>query len=196
MLKTRHYYCYQMSNVFGDIGKKIGNTLENVQKDLSKTSLAKSITAMAQSLSEENPSTNLSGPPAGTKSRLFSDIFRRSMCMRTKIANKFDKVPGDQVNDSQDDLQLKLPLFRKLEKEFCDLLEAYEIMLVERIRLEELLTRNDQIDSLDDFELVGQYYRSLQDSTKVISFYNDKVFVDFVACKGRDCEINKGIRTL
>ena len=62
----------------------------------------------------------------------------------------------------RDDVQEKLALFARLEKEFCDLIEAYEILLEERRHLEIILTQNGQLDSLDDLELISQYYRAQQ----------------------------------
>lgn len=68
---------------------------------------------------------------------------------------------------TRDDVQDKLAIFARLEKEFCDLIEAYEILLVERIHLEEIITVNSQLESLDDLELVGQYYKAIQDTSQV-----------------------------
>jgi hypothetical protein len=68
---------------------------------------------------------------------------------------------------SRDDVQDKLATFARLEKEFCDLIEAYEILLVERIHLEEMITGENQLESLDDLELVGQYYKAIQDTSSV-----------------------------
>jgi hypothetical protein len=67
----------------------------------------------------------------------------------------------------RDDVQDKLATFARLEREFCDLIEAYEILLVERIHLEEIITGSSQLESLDDLELVGQYYKAIQDTSQV-----------------------------
>lgn len=96
----------------------------------------------------------------------------------------------------RDQVQEKLAIFARLEKEFCDLIEAYEIMLVERQHLEELLVGQGELESLDDLELVGQYYKALQDTSQVfpLSLFGwqtiDEDALDF---QGGDCEIDPGI---
>lgn len=73
--------------------------------------------------------------------------------------------------EGRDPVQEKLAIFARLEKEFCDLIEAYEILLVERMHFEEIIIGNSQLESIDDLELVGQYFRAIHDTAQVISTF-------------------------
>lgn len=65
-------------------------------------------------------------------------------------------------------MQEKLAFFARLEKEFSDLIEAYEIVLEERRHISQIIRETTQLESLDDLELVGQYFRALHDNAQVI----------------------------
>lgn len=167
-----------MSNVFGNLGKKISSTLENAHKDL-RQSFAKSLTAAAQTIAHPTPTLTSRKAP-GKKSLLFSAILQRALKMKTQLTTR-TKVEGSlaattaaaaasttTTTEARDNGEGRLGLGERLEKEFCDLVEAYEILLSERCHLEEILGgMTSQLESLDDLELVEQYYRSLQDTAQV-----------------------------
>lgn len=180
-----------MSSVFGSLGKKISSTLDNAQKDL-RFSVAKSLSAAATTIATSSTDVH----PPGTKSKLFSAILDRSRRVRDKIVDRRsaqgiaaqrtlilalaqDAAPYPGANIAapseltRDDVQGRLASFVRLEKEFCDLIEAYQILLMERIHLEEIISGNSQLDSLDDLELVGQYYKAVQDTSQVETLWKD-----------------------
>lgn len=90
-------------------------------------------------------------------------------CSKDGLGASNAKAPHTSPDSpvQRDEVQDKLAIFARLEKEFCDLIEAYEIMLAERRHLEEILVREGELESLDDLELVGQYYKALQDNSQV-----------------------------
>lgn len=160
-------------SVLENLGKKISTTFENAQKDL-RHSVAKSLSVAATTIA--TPSNK--AQTAGNKTKLFSTILERSKRIRDHIIDHrnptiTERTPAAGITTSgggvvaRDDVQDKLATFARLEKEFSDLIEAYEILLVERVHLEEIMTGNSQLESLDDLELVGQYYKALQDATQV-----------------------------
>lgn len=71
------------------------------------------------------------------------------------------------VGPQKDYLQSNISNFAIMWKEYSDLLEAFELIYVERVHLEEIMVCEDKLESLDDLELVGQYFHSLQDSQEV-----------------------------
>lgn len=165
-----------MSGVLGNLSKKISTTLDTAQKDL-RQSVAKTLTVAATSLANA-PTQAGPGTAPGSKSKLFSTILERSRHVRDTVRHRCKpggaeppagangiSTQGGSVE--RDEVQERLALFSRLEREFADLIDAYEILLVERIHLEEIMTVNNQLESLDDLELVGQYYKSLQDASQV-----------------------------
>lgn len=166
-----------MSNVFGNLGRKISTTLESAQKDF-KSSLKTLSKAASTTLGSTGREVVLQ-KPAGSKTKLFATILERSQRVREHIDGHRDThqtgatptptEPGDSMVIGRDEVQERLALFARLEREFCDLIEAYEILLSERVHMEEIFTGTSQLESLDDLELVGQYYKALQDTSQVPS---------------------------
>lgn len=166
-----------MSNVFGNLGRKISTTLESAQKDLKSSlkTLSKAATTTLGSTSREVVPQKL----VGGKTKLFATILERSQRVRDHMADHRDvhgtsaspapPEPEDSMTVARDETQGRLALFARLEREFCDLIEAYEIILSERVHMEEIFTGTSQLESLDDLELVGQYYKALQDTSQVLS---------------------------
>lgn len=164
-----------MSNVFGNLGKRISTTLESAQKDL-KSSLRTLSKAASTTLGPTGRDPALQRP-AGSKSQLFATVLERSQRVRDHIIDCRDPRqnatatagagPDGPVAAGRDEVQEKLAVFARLEREFCDLIEAYEILLSERVHMEEIFAGTSQLESLDDLELVGQYYRALQDTAQV-----------------------------
>lgn len=63
--------------------------------------------------------------------------------------------------------QVDVSLVNNLLIDYKYLIEAFELMYVERTYLEEILVVESELESLDDLELVAQYYKGLHDSLAV-----------------------------
>jgi len=148
--------------------EKVKSTFESAQKDL-LDSVNRSFVSVASSLSVGSPDRE--GPTKG-KTALFVSVGKRAkrVYQQNLPLNEFE--PTDQ--DPQRDIaQEQLAQYGRLFREFRDLLDGYEILLAERSHLEQTLcgettrTRQGaiQLESLDDLELVGQYYRALHDKS-------------------------------
>lgn len=165
-----------MSNVFGSLGKKISTTLESAQKDLKSSikTLGKAASTTLGSTSGDSAPRR----PAGSKTKLFATVLERSQRVRSHIVDHRNPhqaatatAPAGtdgSMAAGRDEVQEKLAVFARLEKEFCDLIEAYEILLSERVHMEEIFTGTSQLESLDDLELASQYYKALQDTLQVL----------------------------
>lgn len=110
----------------------------------------------------------------GTGTFSFYMTFSIILPVSTAITTSVDPRTGI----SRDELQQRLARYSQLEQEYGALLDAYELMFVERVHLEELLSQQNHLESIDDMETVGHYLRNLQESNLVRS-----VITIVVACR-------------
>lgn len=81
---------------------------------------------------------------------------------KTFVANHDGITTGPAVTS-----QVDVGLVSSLLLDYKYLIEAFDLMYVERTYLEEILVVEGELDSLDDLELVAQYYKGLHDSLGV-----------------------------
>lgn len=66
-----------------------------------------------------------------------------------------------------DNRSMSISNFAVLWKEYSDIVEAFELLYVERVYFEELLASETKLESIDDLEMIGQYIRNLHESAQV-----------------------------
>lgn len=84
------------------------------------------------------------------------------------LTNVEASSPEALLTLERDGVQEKLAMFARLEKQFSDLIDGYEILLDERSYLSQTISEFTQLESLDDPELVSQYFKAMHDNSAVI----------------------------
>jgi hypothetical protein len=148
--------------MFESFTSTLNDTLESAKNDL-KHNLSKRFTVAA---------SNLSSIRSGSgKTRLFWNVLEHSKTSVARLDSKLGSYRTSEANPlstgSAVCSQIDMAIVSNMLRDYRHLIEAFELIYVERTFLEEILVVESELENLDDLELLAQYYKELHDSLEV-----------------------------
>lgn len=150
------------SSMFESFTSRLNDTLETAKNDL-RHNLSKRFTVAASNLA-------LVGSGDG-KTKLFRKVLEHSKTSVARIESRLEPYKISQANPistgSTVCSQIDMVIVGNMLMDYKYLIEAFELIYVERTFLEEILVVESELKNLDDLELVSQYYKGLHDTLAV-----------------------------